>query len=1271
MHERGLLRDRTRIDVALAVGQTYAIAFGLIGFLVWVAGPWAVAANTRFLDLLYRTGMVRLTDADQGYFDGAPGIDYFIKSQDWIDWRVVGLAALLLVAVWAMRAARFHTLATTAGIDTSLRRDMRVHLYGEEMGRFLPYELGTAAALAAYEQDHGERTQRLESLVRLVRVAEIAFFALVTVFLVGFASWFGSMAWALIVLAAATYLATGRVRSPWHAVRNWYTAARSAVAGIVFEPSRALLVGIVTLVSFPLEEVVAYFIVQSFTSEHVVLGGATPSVLLLALVAGKLATQVRLTPGGLGQFEWAFAASLVASGQGLAEAVTITLLFSAVRYVTGGIVLAATSIGAGPGTSASEAIRWTLARDESRPSRLPGPALLGGRLLVIGYVVAALMLLGRLRELLVDYWLFESLGFDSVFWTNFRVGAVLFVVGGLAWAAAVGLPALRHRLPANIRRDALRLAVLFGVAAAVWWAGKYQTFILAFNGVPFDVNDPVFGNDLGLYVYRLPAIETVVSGLTVVAAVALVAHLLVRLSVVSRDGTTAGRLAAAARDSVSTGLLAIVGLSGAVWVWIGQYDVLVKDNYYSSIASGAEALDVTGFLSTVNAVRVEALMLLGLTASVIVWARRAGTEGESARSAARMLVPWVLVAIAFPTGVAIRDITAVRPNEPVIQLEHIERHIDATNAAWGMDQIELVDFRPNGAGDPLPEIGRVLDHPAVRNAQLWPGAVSWLERLLDPQHVERILLEAEEKNPDMVFGATPDIFKQQQKLRAYYDFIDVDVTRYQLEGEPTLVASSVRELPLLEPHPWLAYWGQRFVLFTHGHGLVAAPLGQVTDDGAPRYVSSGIPPEAVDPVLVPGSPAIYYGEGSGNIGFSNIRNMPELDYPTDQGREDVFLPADVNAGVRIDSFVKRLAFAWGTTELFDAGSLFDVGFSRLIDDGTRIHYERQPLERLRTVAPFLFLDADPYAVVGPDSLVWMVNGLTTTDRYPYSAFAELGDKSVRRTPFPTEVDVVNYAADSVKATVDAYTGQVRLYQISDEPIVSSWARAYPALFAPATEMPPHVERHRQFPTQLFHAQFDDLFIYYHVTEPLPYFNQEDLFDDADEVLGPMVQEGEGITFSMEPYPSILETGTDFPASSSGTQFALNQIFTPEGALNLRALVSVYQDGDDYGRLSMLQVPKGYFVHGPEQAEAVIDQDELIAQQFGFWNSTGVEVLRGYLTPVVIDGEVMYIEPVFIRSVQNPYPQLNRIVVVARGEAVMAPTVAEAIGGLWERLAGDA
>ena len=390
------------------------------------------------------------------------------------------------------------------------------------------------------------------------------------------------------------------------------------------------------------------------------------------------------------------------------------------------------------------------------------------------------------------------------------------------------------------------------------------------------------------------------------------------------------------------------------------------------------------------------------------------------------------------------------------------------------------------------------------------------------------------------------------------------------------------------------------------------------------------------------------------MAYSNVREIMEFDYPTDEGRAEIILPPDVNAGVPVRSLLRRLVFGWRSRQFFE------IVFSRLIGPETRVHYYRTPLGRLSQIAPFLYFDTDPYAVAADKKIMWIANGITSTDRYPYSKIEWLGDKSDERAPFPEAHLRTNYVRDAVKATMDAYSGEVRLYKISDEPIAENWSRIYPDLFTSESEMPAEVREHLQYPVQLFHIQFDDIYKTYHMTDPMTFFNMEDQWDDGDEVLGPILDRGKAITFSVEPYHWIAETGDVMPASSQGTQFTLAMVFSPEKALNLRAIPFVYQDGPDYGRKGVLQIPKGHFFPGSEQADAAIDQDPTISQQFTLWNRLGSEVIRGHTTALVIGRELIYVEPLFIRSQQNPATQMKRVIVVYRGRAWMAETLPEAV-----------
>lgn len=900
------------------------------------------------------------------------------------------------------------------------------------------------------------------------------------------------------------------------------------------------------------------------------------------------------------------------------------------------------------------------------PFRIPDAFTMWARALLVAAVVLALYLLDRLSFVFLDAWMLESLGFEDVFWTNFRAGALLFVWGLAGTAAGVSVPALTSDIDPRLRRIILTIGMFAGLLGGYLLAMRYQQFLLLFGALPVGETDPVFGNDVGFYMFRLPALWTIWTALVIPLALGLVSSVVCFHLATPREGhpfERNGLLKSCASLTSPLALLSLaaLGVLAAVAIWLSRYEFLWAEGDAAAYFNGADYIDAVGLFSYINYASFSSLLVAlftGFAVFQLLRMRDSVGRGEAYRISANLrrlgygAALLVAVDFAFAGIVAFRDSTLVSPNEPVIQLPFIERHIAGTKKGWDLENVESVELIPLDANDALPTAADLMQSATLKNAPLWPGWVSYLERLLDPQHADRVLLTAGDPT---VYGPTLDIFRAQQKLRSYYDFLDVDTVRYSIDGEKRLFVSAVRELPLADPQDWINHWGQRMLLYTHGHGLVMAPAAEVRGEGEPNYATSGIPMQSRFEELLPENPAVYYGQGAGPVmAFSNAKGINELNIPTDEGREEIAYPPSIEAGISVDSFLKRLVIGWRS------GVAVDVWFSDLIAGGTRVHYIRRPLDRLERIAPFLFLDSNATAVVHAGRIVWLVNGITTNNNYPYSWRWYLGDKSTDQHFEDRDVRLVNYARDSVKAVVDGYTGEVTLYQIADEPVVNSWASIYPSLFTPGAEMPEGIRAHLQYPQELFHVQFDDLYILYHMQDALTYFNLEDMWDDADEVKGPVIGEGEAITFSIEPRHWIAETGDVLPASSEGTQFAQSMVFTNEHALNLRAVATVYQDGADYGRMVVMQVPKGHFSLGPEQADAVIDQEPDISEQISWWNRMGSEVIRGHTSTLILGREVIYVEPLFTRSKQNPVPQMQRVIVVFRGSAADGENLGEAL-----------
>lgn len=1302
-----------------------ALAWGIAAFLlielVRAGGFWQVSANTRILDVLVRTGVVRLTDTQIGLIGTIRDVRYYVQSNDYIDYNVLVLAVVLLLAAIWLRSLLFHTLARFTGIRGSFGQHARAYIYGHLFSRIYPFGIGDVAGASVLEAQGAtaERAAQVAYLSSFFAVVPVVGFAVYAIIALGYLQWLGIIAGPLVLLAAAYWMVRAVPGADVGPPTLRQRAVRAADTLRSLESERWVALGMVALsgLAFLCSALAVYLIAQAFTTNFVQIIISFP-LAVLALAGAYLASAVKVTPGGLGQWEWGFTVVLWAAGVNMADAVSLALLCTFFRYLTGGVVWLVTQLTRGCESDTRRVLDRARGRvvEPLRPpvipavaaEPLPAPrrrmptitlpqtppfALLWPRLLGVIAVGFSLVALDRAARLLAQYWLLKSMGYASVFWTNFKAGLVVFLVLGALFGAAVAVPAYVHRLDRLARRRATQLGLLVGVVAGFWQIPNYMQYLLFFHAQHWGKADPVFHHDLSLYVFKLPAIIHTVDAVIEIALLGLVASLVCswiasRGTALSSSVSRPARVTARLVSPYTLGMLALFGVAGALAEWLKRYGLLLKVNENHSIYQGAQYVDVTGIWSTVHAYWVESFALLAGTAMVSyrLWRLRGNVLTPNAvRNRRHLQLRWVLVAIipglvldfGFKAMVGLRIQTQVTPNEPVVQLKYIKRHIDATNDGFDLNKIQTVVWKPHSGNDPTPSLSALLSHPAIANAPIWPGFVSWQERLLDPQHANRPFLTspgtagvgapagpAYAGNVNtMVYGPTMQVYHQQQKLRPYYDFLNSNMTRYWIHDpahpsappQERIFASAVRELPQLTRDEWSSTWSLRNAIYTHGYGLVANDAQRKTNNGEPIYASLGIPDQHTYPELAVNQPDVYYGEGESRMAFVDMRGLQENDYATAEGRAQTTYPAGAPGGVKIDNPLKRVVLG------YVSGQLLETIFSKMVTSNTRALYTRQPIERAKAVAPFLYDDTRPFAVTDGNHIQWMVNGMTTSNRFPYSQLQEIGDKSDRRTPFLRGSRWINYIRDSVKITEDAYTGQVHFYKWTNEPIVNTYASIYPKLFQPKSAMPANLQAQVQYPTQLAHIQMDDEWIYTHVRDPLTYFSQEDLFDDGDQVFGAMVTQGKSATFSIEPYYWMAKPGdSGLPPSSSPTQFAMSMIFTPENAQNLRAIGTVYQDGPDYGKMTYLVVPKGSFFEGPAQADAAIDQDPFVAQQLGFWNRTGVNLVRGQMMPLLANGELIYVEPLFIESKQNPLPRLKRVLVVYRGRAVMGQDLPTAL-----------
>ena len=896
-----------------------------------------------------------------------------------------------------------------------------------------------------------------------------------------------------------------------------------------------------------------------------------------------------------------------------------------------------------------------------------------------------LFIIRAILKIIVDYWFLLNLGQQGVFWTNFSINLLIFAVCVVVLTLVVYLPIRFYVASRSIHKAGIRIGFWFGILLGWLFTFSYQNFLLAFNAGSFGELDPVFGRDIGFYVFILPAIQIVLTLLIIIAVSGVIVALIARYYQLHSDRIfqriqtkLLKKIGLMITNTLNIYLL-ILGLSLTVKTYFSRYGLLFKNNEESGVRLGAEYLDVEGLFSTLNMINVSVLVELGILVTVGItlyrlmkFARIPDYRDDTVKSKIskrvfslripiRIVIGLLMLDMIFFVGVVMNNHFFVSPNEPTIQIPYIERHIESTLKAYKLEDIRTVEWRP--PEEPI-LTSRILESKTVQNAPVLPTWVSHLEEPPDIQHFERV----QAAGSKMVYGPVLQLYEQEQQLRSYYKFISVDGVRYTIDGEKQMFASAVRELPSVAfkgPKEWLRHWGSGALMYTHGFGLVMSPVNQLNNEGGPKYTLHSIPPEAKNPIFNV-EPRIYFGEGAkDDYILTNIRYLKEFDYATNQFRMENIYPLCVESGIPIKSFFKRLIFAFETMDITA------FLFSRFIDyDKTRLHLYRSPIQRIMRVVPFLFLESNPYAFVADKKVLWMVNALTTTDNYPFSFREVLGDKADERAVEKFPERIINYAEDAVKITIDAYSGRVNVYKIADDPIVNTWARVYPDLFLSGDSMPKEVRAQLTYPLQWFHIQFDDIYKRYHQKHPIEFYNGEDLWDDADEVvgsLGPGLTEfgtGDQMTFSYEGYNLLLDPA-DLPEGSDigepgELQYALMMPYTPEGARNLRSLIIALQDPDNYGELVNLRVPQGIFIPGPEQADTNIDNDAQVNQQITLWIRHGSEVVRGHTLLLPVAGDLLYIEPLWIVSLQNPLPQIKLFSVVYRGRTTMAMTLDEAI-----------
>lgn len=834
-------------------------------------------------------------------------------------------------------------------------------------------------------------------------------------------------------------------------------------------------------------------------------------------------------------------------------------------------------------------------------------------LAAVAAIFFLLVLAGAAADFAVDLFWFRSLALEEVFWTRWRAElAVRGVVGLLAgvfvflnlWivSRAFGTLQLRRRygnieiaerLPQGYVVTALGLLSLF----SAWWisggAGDGATVLAYLRPAPWGETDPLFGRDLSFYIFHYPLL----SRAQTLTGVLLFWTLLLSLAAYAASSNVrwadAGpQVSVPARRHLGM-LVAGLFLVLAWSLWLGRYELLLSGRGIGG------ALGYTDVHARLPARQITALLAV-VAAGTVGYGTWYGSLRVPAVGIGVLLIGALGLQGAWP-GVVQRLV--VEPDELARETPYIEMNLRSAREGYGLAGLDRRPFPYEPGGEP----GEGAVRAAVAEVPLWD--------------VRPIL----------------QTYQAQQALFRYYDFVSAHYDRYGPPGEAEQVVISVRELDVTRLEETAQTWQNRHLNFVRGEGVVVSPASRMTPGGEPPYFVSDIFPPRISPAAPPDlqltDPAVYFGERSTEY----IVLTEGREGRARAGAEEGLLRP---AGVQLDALWKKLLYAWS----FQSRNLL---LSGEVTPESQIVYRRLVRERVAGVAPFLHLPSDPrggaYPVVHEGRIVWIVDAFTTTAHFPLAPVARFGQRSVR------------YVRNSVKATVDAVTGEVHLYVVDEaDPIIASYRRVFPGLFRPLDALPEGLQRHLRFPPSLFTLQTNVLRSY-HLRDARAFYHKEDVWDIPTETY-----RDERIVY--DPVYALLPL-----PDGEGSEYVLATPYVAAGRQNMTAWYVMRNDLPHYGEQILYEFPRDELIPGPQQVEAMIDQDPNISEQLALWKRRGSDVIRGHMIVVPVDGSLVYIEPIYLEAQESAIPQLERVIAASGRRVAMRPTLEGALTAL---LAGE-
>ena len=921
-----------------------------------------------------------------------------------------------------------------------------------------------------------------------------------------------------------------------------------------------------------------------------------------------------------------------------------------------------------------------------RPNR-PRKGASRGNKILIGIVLALAIVVGlffALAQFITDVMWYDQLGFQSVIWTQLgtRIGlwiAYALLLAGVSFISAT--LAIRARPDAadgstirvkgdtieigkgvssrNARRVAVVVSLIVGLIFGAQFNSNWSEILLMFNAQSFGTTDPQFGLDNGFYVFVLPGLRLIMSAVSLLLLAGIIfsviTHVLmggIRITM-PVNGRGLFNITKRARRQIGIWLMLNMFAWAANQV-VGVFSTLTTEG---SRITGATYTTVNATIP-VTFVMAAITVILGVVLGIWIMKSHA-LEGQApiAVRASEALKAWKVPTVAIASAVVVSLVLTVawpmllqrfrvNPNAQEMESTYIQRNIDATRAAYGLNKVKTEQYKATTEG----EAGALADS-AESTAQI---------RLLDPQIVS-------------------PTFKQLQQSKQYYTFADtLSVDKYEVDGvsQDTVIAARELDLDGLDNRNWV----NDHTVYTHGYGVVAAYGNKVTSDGQPKFFESGIPTQGKLTDSEQYEPRIYFSPNASEysiVGAPDGTKSWEFDYPT--GSEGATNTFKGDGGPKIGNIFSRLLYAirFGSDQIL---------FSDRVNANSQILYDRSPKERVAKVAPYLTLDGRVYPAVVDGRVKWIVDGYTTSDAYPYSQMTDLGDVTKDSTTETSSTVTglnsqnANYIRNSVKATVDAYDGSVDLYVWDEsDPVIKAWEQIFPGQYHQLSEISGDLMSHLRYPESLFKVQ-RELLAKYHVSSANQFFSGEDFWQTpVDPTESQQAQQRDIL---QPPYYLTLQTG-----GSNEPVFSLTSSYIPAGSSTreiLTGFLSVDSDagnekgkiGSNYGTIRLQELPKDSNVPGPGQAQNNFNASADVSKELNLLESGSTNVQRGNLLTLPLGGGLVYVQPVYVKSSgSTSFPLLKKVLVAFGDQVGFANTLDEALdqvfGGNSGASAGDA